>query len=125
MYAVDERQRSSFAREMADFGDVRTSPNEIGCRSDRDQLGTSVQLLSEARDVQLSGRRVEINPASNHLRAFRRLQPRTDVGVVIEPTHEYLVPRSPTLRKCAREVVGQLRHGTAKDNAGGRRAEKI
>ena len=51
--------------------------------------------------------------------------PRPDVGVVVQPGDHDLVARAATLGQRAREVVGQLGHAAAEDDAAGIGAEQV
>ena len=91
--------------------------DQVGCRGGGDQPGALADRGGDGIRRQLTGRRVEVDPAHGGAHRLGRLHPRPDVGVVVEPGHDHLVARPPALRQGPREVVGERGGAAAEHDA--------
>ena len=82
----------------------------------RDDAGARRQLARHVRNRELGRARVELGPPHGGADRLRGVQPRADVGVVVEAGDDHLVARAPGRGQRAGQVEGQRGHAAAEDH---------
>ena len=95
--------------QCGDLGHVGAGAEQVGACGYRHQAGARRHHPGHIGRGQLRGLSIEVDRADGGSDGPGRLQPRPDVGVVVETAHHDLVAGGPPFGYGAGEVVGDLR----------------
>jgi hypothetical protein len=125
VHAVDEQQRAGVVDGGGDRRQVRAGAEEVRGPGDGDQPGAAGEQPRHVVRRQLGGGGVEVRPADGRAGRRRGVHPGADVRVVVQAGDDDLVARAPVLGERAGEVVGELGHAAAEDDAAGVGGEQV
>ena len=123
--AVDRQPRAGVVDERGDLGDRRAGADQVGRPRDGHQPGPLGEHLGDVSGGELAGGRVERRPPHRRAGGLRGEDPRTDVGVVVEPGDHHLVAGAPPVREGARQVEGERGGAAPEDDAARVGAEQV
>ena len=108
---IDVHQAAGVVDRPGDGGDVGPGADQVRRRGDGHESGPVRQHGLHVRQRQLGRRGIEVDPANGCPDPFGRLDPRPNVGVVVQPGDHDLVARSPRNGEGPGQVVGELGRG--------------
>ena len=92
MHGIDPRERAGLVRELDDPRDIRTGPDRVRRRRERDDLRPRRALRREVVEVEREIV-VDVDELHDDADVLLQRQPWRDVRIVVEPRHEHLVRR--------------------------------
>ncbi len=122
---VDVGERSGGVGQLHDDLDRINCADGVRGIANGDQLGAGVNFRSEVGDIEGAVFVVNFGPANGDSAVFCHLQPRGNVGVVIETGHEDLVPGIEFAADGAAHGIGQRRHVRTEDNFVGGAVQEV
>ncbi len=125
VHRVDVQQRAHGVRQGGQGRHVGAGAVEVGGGRHRDQTGARREHRLDVLRAQFTGDGVEAGPPHGGARRLGGLDPRADVGVVVQPRDHHLVARAPVLGEGAGQVVHQLGGAAAEHHGGGRGVEEV
>ena len=92
VHGIDPRERAGLVRELDDPRDIRTGPDRVRRRRERDDLRPRRALRREVVEVEREIV-VDVDELHDDADVLLQRQPWRDVRIVVEPRHEHLVRR--------------------------------
>ena len=125
VHAVDVTERAHLVRVARDRGHVRPGADRVRRRRHRHQPGPRPHQLGVLPGRELAADQVDLGPADQRADPSGGLDPRPDVGVVVEPGDHDLVVGGPLPRQRLRHPVGELRRARAEHHPLGGAADQV